>query len=83
MMVRELSSRVTVQGNMLHVIGYSTPKGHEPLIGSATITVMPAANLTPTQTVVELVKSLPVELRLHTLGLPLPDLPEGFALAAE
>jgi hypothetical protein len=39
--------------------------------------------LTPTQTVLELVSRLPVELRMTALGLPLPDDAPGFALAAE
>jgi len=38
---------------------------------------------TPTQTVLDLVSRLPVELRLLLLSLPLPDPPAEFALAAE
>jgi hypothetical protein len=80
-MHRELSSRVTrSEDNMIHVVGFPTPKGSKPLVGELTITAKPLQKTpvaeaapqprhselpsSPMPAVVELVQHLPVELRV-------------------
>jgi hypothetical protein len=47
-MNRELSSRVTrSEDNMIHVVGFPTPKGSKPLIGELTITAKPRLETVP------------------------------------